>query len=412
MFPGFEGRNVPHVEVFIIDLLTARDLVLLKLVNKEWSAKISKYIRKSIVLREAWCQFKEAWGRPIDNPTLLKLPQRVRGLQKCTRNNNLLRLGEHWNLVECRANFTELASHSLNVVHFMNHSKWSWVKQAGNLLLVGSLGNMRLFEWRKGSYLERHRQKYVLDMNENSVVFNGRLIIVRQGMNAAHISEVDIDDAILKIWHQSDNPECLNNGNYLQSAVDESSGDFAIFAVDKIHILNGENLSHQLSLELYIACSCYQHLLRKNQSRLKVAYHHPFVATVCMCHLVVWNVVLHQVVYRHSIGIGDIITDMVITNENVLVFVAVNESKEFKTSVFGNVIHSLNSAHYPHCMLNCSHEPFQIMKLRNNHHFKVLAFGTRILLYNNDWRVHPDKGDTIVIGDVWNQDSVPSSCEY
>jgi hypothetical protein len=92
-----------------------------------------------------------------------------------------------------------------------------------------------------------------------------------------------------------------------------------------------------------------------------------------------------------------VISDIAMTKENV-VFVVTNKSSTPKTRVFRITMHG--------------NYPVQIMTpMKDMDHRKLMVSGTRMILYNPGWRGFFVENNTIVVGDVWNQDSVPKAVE-
>jgi hypothetical protein len=410
MFPCFEGRHIPHILDFIIDHLTTSDLILLKLVSKEWATNISRYIRRRVASGELAGRLDEAWKTPIDKATTINLPKRLGGIQKCEWNGKILSLSADWNLVECSPNFTELSRYTLNGNHHMNYSSRSWAKQVGALLLVFTKKNLQMFEWEKGQYWHRAIQHDMFFTDSKNIVFNGKFVVVKHWGRGTFIFEVDLPDKNLNKWDQSDNPMCLKTDSYLLSAVDECSGNFAILTTEKIYILNGQNLREEGSFGLCSGDACSPSFLKKHPYRLKLEYYQSILVMVCPCQMVIWNLGTDPIPDspEHILltpNPGDMVTDLTITRESVIVYVVINASDPWKTRVCRFDISS------PRVWVddrNRTDPPMEIMKLESRDHPNLLVFDTRIILYNKERRAEGnyDHVCTMVVGDVWNQDSV------
>jgi hypothetical protein len=422
MFPAFEGKHLPHLEELVINQLTARDLICLKLVNKECAAKISRWLRREMANDRVPKQLEDAWSTHIKKPILFRMSH-YNDAQKCPKTGNILILFDK-DLVECR--LIDLFVVSTNRLHSphddMGHATTSGFRIVGNLLLVQTFTGLELFEWKDGQFTLSHNNIWSYNRSKRSVFFNGKFAIVMREGSIPMITEVCLDQInnkghpYLHYWCSmmwNENPECLRHVQDHLITVDETSGNFAIIfrtGVEKIHILSGKDLSLLKSIVIPDYSNCPFHF-----RKTRISYRHPYFAVACDCSMYVWNMDTEQMTGNYAISLnkpmhtGDVVvTDVLITELNVLLYTVTDSSSDFAdkegTSVFSILLSTAERSTAP--------LPTKILYQPGILYSRLLVFGTRIILHSGytcteygGGRYTEDK-NTIVIGDVWNEDSV------
>jgi hypothetical protein len=398
MFPLFDGKSVPHLEEALLEHLTPQDLVLLKLVNKAWAAKISRWLRKCIASGKLDTNhLMEAWSTPVKNPFFLSIHQRVLDLQVSPGTGNLLFLDKML-LSEYRSgDFVRVSANALPTNRYIcQHEPQSNFKTSGNLILVNTWDGSMLFEMINERCILHCGSHHLGFGGKRDIAFNGKFIIGHPKRPV--ILEVadggERDGKLLKNWDRAAFPECLRRYWYLTFplvAIDESSGNFAVFTMDdcNVHILDGKNLLCMKSCKLD---DVHSHL----ESMHKMLYRHPYVVTRNDECFVVHNVESGKITASPPKCWPNNIDDMLITQDNVLLYMVISPwSGDAYTSVFSCVLGPEKAT-----------APQEIMRLEKIRCRQLRVFGTRIvLMHYTSYGQFDDT--TIIVGDVWNQNSVP-----
>jgi hypothetical protein len=418
MFPQLELKNVPHVEDLVISALSARDLVRVKLVNKSWATKISQWLRKRISSGRITHHMQAAWSTSIINTTYLSLSHTLTRLEQCTNTGRVRILDRQCQLIRYSADFVQAVNcHNLNDMQ-VGLSNSVWMKQVGKLVLVFQseinalpyLGCIYLLECNNGNHQLRYQSAidFSIDL-PNAVAFNGKFFVAVGTGDRNFIWEFvtnDKEEKTLKKWSQENTMECLSGTRSRLVAADESSSNFVIFQhgyeqAKEIHILNGQDLSGEHILQRDYFCSCS---LRSLMLKGRLTYRHPYVAMFCPCSShTIWNVELKKVIARLNPTIIRMTSDMVITKDNMLIYVDVVYDLFFMkhtTNVY-SVILRPNEATLPKRIMHLPDVGFQFLQV----------FGSRIILYSNKKSLYCQFDHTIAVGDVWNEDSVPKTVQ-
>jgi hypothetical protein len=422
MFPAFEGKHLPHLEELVINQLTARDLICLKLVNKECAAKISRWLRREMANDRVPKQLEDAWSTHIKKPILFRMSH-YNDAQKCPKTGNILILFDK-DLVECR--LIDLFVVSTNRLHSphddMGHATTSGFWLVGNLLLVQTFTGLELFEWKDGQLTLSHNNIWTYHRSKRSVFFNGKFAIVIQEGSIPIITEVCLDQInnkghpYLHYWSSrmwNENPECLRHVQDHLITVDEISGNFAIIfrtGVKKIHILSGQDLSLLKIIVIPDHSNCPFHF-----RKTRVSYRHPHFVVACDCSMYVWNMDTEQMTGNYAISLNKpmhtediVVSDILITELNVLLYPVTDSSSDFAdeegTSVFSILLSTAERSIAP--------LPTKILFQPGILYSCLMVFNTRIVLHSGYTCTEYGRGrytedkNTIIIGDLWNEDSV------